>query len=861
MSSITHLDLVRLAGIEPYGSEAELGASLRYAPGLHQRLARLGRVNRALLSMDPDVPGALAHSLLSMEAIGLLDLDAAIKGLPQAVRLGDHTVLDWRRPLLGSPDRRMLGHRTVACLVVRGLDIDPATEVSALEQLLHPEYVANKSALAQFSADLLLYFTQILPMPLWAHVSGLQVMTPLRRDALARGIVRRIIRTSESTDLDLNGGVHLSLLDESENEARQALQASPQVDRALALLKQEPGLDDAAQRLRWRSKLEGWISTKPALHPADAVVIAWIAYLVEFGTVTKSDARSRTVQDYARSVAPTLAAELHGLPKTVHHLEAQEFRALYAAVSQALPGTARSRPSERAALMSFHQFLVEQIDAPSDVSVGGLMQTTPRVLADVVWPHELERAIDFCRGSVADVLLGRMADAALQIAGSMPIRTGELMRLRIEDVRLLRRGMQQVCEVHVVPMRGRRELKTPAAARWGVLADPKAVAVVAAYVEDRRACGYGLRDYLFGAPTNPGTRYQSRRLVDLMLRALKRATGRPDTRVHDLRHAVISSRAEGLLGSSWLQGPDRWVQLSVDAGHAHPATTLINYCHLYELPLRARLDAAYAVPPPQPLLAVPDLIEALNWTDPTPPAAVLPSRRATTFDEVLLYLSVKYAVDLPSTAKRLGLESADVGVVNDCLSQWLRLRFASGHGAVRDRRPDQPDALAELGLDIQRVHQPKYQSLVRLCRSWSGDQARVRQLIDDWPHLWRSEYVRLDDPARARSLWLVLAQAEINPELIQVCCPRDPDPQTLQQIRILGEDFHQAFGSAVTFVPLSPRRGRPSLYLRWLGEPPVKSGAAQGSGTSVEGLIALMAVMLVWAQLRDGQSAPEMRND
>jgi integrase len=307
----------------------------------------------------------------------------------------------------------------------------------------------------------------------------------------------------------------------------------------------------AKEAKRWLAAEEvdrqrgAWVDPRSGRITLDAYAGAWLA--------RRSDLRPTTQAKYAhllgRHIAPALGREPLG------RLTSSVVRAWYLALRAQHPTTADD--AYRLLRAVFNTAVADEVLAVSPCRVKGAGQV-----------HSAERPV----ASMAELAAAVAATperyrAALLLVAWCQLRRGEVLGLQRGDVDLMHN------RVHIVrawsaPM-GRPPLvgppKTAAGVRW--LAMP---ANVVPSVADHlaRFVGPAPSDWLFavaGGPVNPRT-------LDRVWDGARRAIGRPDLHLHDLRHS----------GLTWAATTGATVaELMRRGGHANPAAAL-RYQHATE---------------------------------------------------------------------------------------------------------------------------------------------------------------------------------------------------------------------------------------------------------------------------------------
>jgi len=358
------------------------------------------------------------------------------------------------------------------------------------------------------------------------------------------------------------------------------------------------------------------------LQPIVRVLTEWTIDMLKNGTPLKKDPALSSVETYLSRLGGVLV-HIFG-QSSLEFLDEVELEEAYlAAIESKADGGADARSKIASMILHFQSFASAQSGFPEvDLSEVRLyLRKTDEPLADarLVLPSEREAAIAKIQAmasapiglAAADVRVHRQAVFAMTLMGSRGLRRSEPLGLQFRDVTT--DGSEVVARIR--PNHSRR-LKTQNARRV-VRMRTDSISVYGAHLgewieTERYRIGRRRleRALVFSATDAPFSAEQGVRVAGICLEALREATGRPDQRLHALRHMVgmeqltpvfltsedRAALAETFPGASTptlrddLALPRDLQGQVIPLGHGNPRTTLLHYHHLPWL-LRSRSDA------------------------------------------------------------------------------------------------------------------------------------------------------------------------------------------------------------------------------------------------------------------------------
>lgn len=869
--------------------------SVRLGQGVPARARRIAKVAQIILTTDARTAGIEAASLGVFDALRPSELPAAATGLSHIFAWRDLRCLEWRAEEPPRLERRALHARTIGLLHAKGL-LGSEEKVDLHSRLCEfldrqVEYAAFKRVdrVLEFERDLMCWWYQCLPMPLFFHLSGVEALSAVTRACLACADNDLV---PELASVNGAQGEPEFADDNSCAELLDMVELSPGQDASSVVLKQALDIvsmleaeTDAVAKRRWIGGLLGLRMLAASTGPITALLLAWGVDLIESGTTRQPNPPKTTLYAYLhRALLPLFEVlrEMAGSPDTWPiDVLASMYQVLVAAQSPGNQGTMAS------ALTSFHRFLQEWYDAPplkrplhSDVPL-------PETRAIVIWPHRLALANRWVPQLTDDPLLAECLQVVLALAGEAPSRAKEVLFLRLGNV--IDRG--HCIEVEIAPSWRNDRLKTPWSQRRLYVRDPAAMAVIRKRVAKAEALRTGPKTLLFADPADSNVVYRRAQMSRAIARLLRAASGDPQAVGHSLRHSIVSLVIDPTLRTSSISGIDRFRGTAVDAGHATGTTTFVSYAHLYEEALRQWLDAALTrlVPLKSQLAArlagiseaalrqrscrlqtdtadygwllvhesargikVPDAADAFQWAKVQPPQPI--ARREATFGpSVTLMLIARLAEGCPpdDVADAYMMERADVGRLHDCALSVIKAATACiwpRRVAAAPRVPvEVSEALDELGLMLDEAEHRKLAVLHEWLQAERPSDL-LKAAVRSWLSCRKGLYLGLDEPRAVAGLYRLLAEAGIDPALLRVGLRGAAFEQADAPLRMTVErDFVTAFGVRPRTFPAAPRDRVAQAYLQLdaLDTMQRQHGRA-GSLAGLDILVLAVAIHLQW---------------
>jgi hypothetical protein len=492
----------------------------------------------------------------------------------------------------------------------------------------------------------------------------------------------------------------------------------------------------------------------------------------------------------------------------------------------------------------------------------------PVKCAELVWPHEVQRALAWLAAAPAEDRLLAQCHAVLAMLAAGAFRFEDPFHLHLAGVR--QDGAALQLAIDPLPTAGGG--KSPAARRTVCVTDLAAVGLLQGWLQRRQDEGAMPRDLLFGDPSDGRRAYRRGATMFVLNAVLKAATGELTVGTHELRHAFLSL-ARLTMGEHDQRALD---SASAAAGHEWTSTTLQRYCNLYEQPLRTQLDARLreliiTERAACQLASLKSGILRQRWkrgrlaADECIWAALTAAARAVSFRRV----GDEHPTGMPSNplapsaaplrfgqvhavltdlvaghptnvvALRQGVASDLVATALQHVNAWHRMRgdrHEPGANAATSQVP-WADSWA-------RALRPKWEVVRRaLEKSTPGDLAPA---VASWAATASDQCIDFARVEAGFDLLKWLAGTGLLADQLVLCHARDGDPEPTASL------LRGLFGGEPVLRCLAPRRGRPKAYLLICSRVTDKPGDLANAALSVAGLHVLMFSAWVWTRMMGG---------
>lgn len=549
----------------------------------HQAVMRHRRVVDTVISDVNAPPGALLLILLVHQemVLTLAGIQAAVS--IKASLYGDTEVkyLEW--PVDGGwIDRRQLTRLTVLAIHknggIRVRNSDWRWLVSTLSGL-HPER-QNSQAIFGFVADAQAYWVGHSTGPLFGHAIRMRPFQMLPRAALARRHSMRPQLSPSTGAWKTPAALVFAQTVRTYSNATATLQDMVTFTGQVARRK---GSKDSGRSLLIE-RIDMILPIAAQEGRVQVIVLGAIQHAIKFGGIRGDLLAPITIYEYLRQGVVKLLETL--LNTNLDQKNGWEWLELY---RENLSHVRDSQRSKFASFLEvFHRFLIIAGFDPLPSGIpGGHTQMPPE--AAVVWPHELELAIEYISAYAETDRIRLQATLGLVCGYWIPMRTYELWCLRVGDVNLTgaiyltiyprrRDGVGKVESLKQEHQVHDAQLKT-------LLLDMNRLRRIADYADDG--------DQLLGEPGKPGCCHEESATNELMNAALRWATGDSKASYYDLRHTVFSRRAEPvLIGKDTATDVADYYKVSAGGGHAGPSSTSA-YVHWVERAINAQITSSH----------------------------------------------------------------------------------------------------------------------------------------------------------------------------------------------------------------------------------------------------------------------------
>lgn len=915
---MSNQEFLKSAGI--WSEEDRVGLwQWRVSSEVQPRIRRFSAFILEFLASSIQDTGTLAARLVGLDGIcprslAYIQWQCVVPYLDQ-----DKVMLEWEELTPPRTERRELSPLTAALWPTAANDsgsiscIAPPNLAPALAAFLETcaPYRNLSDRETELERDAFCWWYQSLPAPLFAHQTGLQVMSAVPRSALARrcrklAVIHPATDGQSVDDLESDLGFTAELVDSAS--------FSDSSDRSPVVLQQ--GMDlltivgqevDGMTKRRWAQSLFDLQSRAQAAGPITSLLLAWGIDLCENGTSGQSNLARSTVSHYFRRAAMPLFEALRLMKQKGDsgQWNTEDMHALYVTLIAAQ--SSGNKKATASALTSFHNFLTEWFDL--EPMAMRLHDEVPmgRVHAQVIWPHELDLVMTWLQ-QVDDDRVKNAAMILASIAREAPARTNELLRLRIANLREGHDELGPCLEVEIARRAAFGRLKTPAAQRRLSIHDPSTITLIRSWVERRIEEGAPINSYLFGDPNNDSRLHRPGAVVSLINRLLKAATGEPDARIHWLRHGAINTDVGGHLESASVTDLNRLAITATEAGHANAVSTFKSYFHVYESSLRSYLNAALLdlikvtsaqaaphlnlksntlrqhasrnsmqveeyiwsqlrqMPISQPFTGV---VEPYGWQEPVMPKLLPRANLAVTVAVASSWLEeLLDGAGAEVLALRFGIAPETLQkMTRDTMSFCLHLARIAWPRRFTVQSPPPADlghALGMAEIDLARAQQTKFRRL----EEWFSTEQPLPVLRDahaSWLACRQGGYITLGTSGQILGLFQLLASAQVDPRDLRLCIQASLDAAGQQQplkasqkvqqelARAAAiEDFMTVFGVLPRESLQQARLGRPAVYLQW--DDPEHRQEPSSASSSCAGLDSWMCAAAALLSMKDMQS-------
>ena len=524
------------------------------------------RHERVAAFIDICVDGPPGGMLLIMLAVNelVLNLDslkAAVSPTAQIYASGDRKYLEWEIGE-GWIDRRELSRQTVAVIEEIGACMATAADwrwAAGVMREIHPERPAQE-ALPGLMADAQAWWVYRSSGPIFAHAIRQRPFQLLNRAALAR----RDSRMPQLSSAPPDDGIteELALVQTTRIYTKITATFDSLIVYAGQVARAKGSKDHG------RAQIDDWIKMALPLAAREGrvqvIALGATRHAIANGGVRGGLWAVITIYEYLRQGLRELVIVLFEID--IDGLDGWGWLEIYEGVLKDIRASQRMKFS--AFLEVFHRFLVIAGFDPLPRSLSG-GELPPPPAAAVVWPHELQRAVEHVTVHAPSPRIRLQATLGLVFGFWVPLRTIELWCVRVRDVHL-----HDDFYVVIYPRRRDGVGKTPSVRRQEEIHAIELKALLIDMVRMRQQDDASDDDVLLGQPGKPDERHEELATAALMNAALRWATGDSTASFYDLRHSVFSRRVEAvLLADSSPSDAAEYRQVAAQGGHAGPTST------------------------------------------------------------------------------------------------------------------------------------------------------------------------------------------------------------------------------------------------------------------------------------------------
>jgi integrase len=861
-------------------------------------------IDRIAVSLDPAQRYILCA--VAFEAIlSLNQLREFLKASDKPIRVGEHVYVEWTED--NAKHRRALSARTTIALSLLTQNINWAMELIKLPRLLVDVYPQAE----RFHSRSLVQ-TLFEDAHAWAHLTlGQELLsvvlgkTPIalleteRLKAMSQLAARPEAANERSelpleSEIDNAAEVAMTIAGEDESNGYRA-----RCLREMSALFSTESQSDSPRLSDWKvRKLVCQRIDNTATHilrhgaAADGLLLDWICFMLQEGSVRLKNPVISTVQRYFYSVAHLVSEFLQSIQAVPSELGEGQWREL-------LETLFKNGTVQQSAALSFQQYCQHQYGIPPLLDSRHGLACHDVVRAGIVWPHEYERLVARAMSASINPRINDSIQIILILANTFAIRAGEVQALTIGDVQI---GTNELI-VHFHPRRGRHSGKTYAAIRAMTSQDPLARRLLERWLDRRKREGAVSSDLLFGDPHDPEKLYRFAFCMRWINHQLKQITGDPQSSFHDLRHTVVDRILFAILDQQTQKSATLGAApVRAQVGHAANSDTMLtSYFHRPELAVRIVADST-------------DCASELSskaagfWLSDT--ADTVRKAKQRSGEDANYYLNqVRQAAlklfkeeetaaqpeqqnddQASETYETVRRFMADVLAAKNTESIMWRCSLTvprlwaltsavyEAYSVVSDRRVELPptppnsqselDSLLEklrlliesLGFDFEFKDAKSMQCLIDHLESTQGIDPIVRAITLAWVKCRHGQYLSLHELDAAWPLLKWLKRKKFNPACLQLryvkdaqatSSPADSQTQDLNDQQSVISSVQNKLNLSCRPMEVKPKRGRPDVYLLICCTPPEATAVTKRRSAAVRmgRFNSLMFNALVWSSL------------
>lgn len=775
-------------------------------------------------------------------------LSAAAAAMHNVYRCGNHIALEWTLSH-GWRDRRYLEPLTAR--LIGSLDrphritIRDRRQASQILQQAMGES-DSKRAWHSFCACAAAWWSDPLPYLIWSHCAGVQPLQPLSRGAWARYHTKLPLlatATLAMVEVTPTQSAYFSASGQSA-QADCILRAIDAVKQARRKHKSRQAFTDAALRDLYEQLHEAQRAGR-----LQVLLIGFVIDLVTNGGI-KGELAIDSLVGYLLQTLIRLFNAL--LDKDLSALGGEGWRAIYMFVLKDDTIGKRQRSKIAATLSAFHDFISWLGVPPLPGGTGSRGATLPP-RAEVVWPSEIERSVEWLEAAAANGdRMARQCILALLLVNEFMVRIEEILGLRCGDFRATESGLT----IYVYPRTRDGRLKAHSVRRPVDLKSAELTRRLRAWLAQRRIEAAEDEDFLFGSPRESRARFQHGQTYALVERALKVGSGAVDATSHGPRHRIGSEDgAQVCMPTTQLVDINPIDQISASSGQGVTHSLRSTYLNIFEEPLWAFALSAWGdqdthsgvcLPPWMPTVDQGIVLDRTGaWKQmtyqPPPPEPV-------SFQTVLWVLTdLSQELSTETTRARNGVTRSDIKVIARAASLALNKvrpkaeQRLDGGGDFAAHQLTLIELEPLFAAHAQEKYQPVLQWLGSACSSAASKQV-LKNALSEWKGVTKGYSLSLDNVHDALGL-IALLKASGVPKQRLLITHRCPAARLRPAIRQLA--WRLRFEEKV-------RRGLPRVRLHICSVDSDSSGAID-SAISVKGLLGLLAAAEAWFAIRESK--------
>ncbi len=626
--------------------------------------------------------------------------------------------------------------------------------------------------------------------------------------------------------------------------------------------------------------------------PVDALLLAWVLYLLETGSLHLRNPKLSTIARYTHAAVERLHWSLNRVRVAPADLDQAEWEALFKEVVSA-DDTSKEL---RCAVASFHCFLVGEfgLDPQPWLFVG--VEDVSAVSANVVWPDEITRAFNLISTFGSDLRLRQSMKVMLSIGAGNKVRIGEVRSIRLCNIHL--RG--EDLEIEVAPRRTHHQGKSAAARRMLKYGNTEHQVAIKAWLQRRIDESAEPDDLLFGDPHQPDRGYRMGACQRILNQTLRAATGDPSVSFQTLRHTAISRELHHTLMNAQVHHTISPInQVAVEAGHSNERTTFANYFHWPEELIRHWIDTALAPFVNSPAIAakwldrpadglrqgrrrsarraeyLPALIrvEALSLMasprQSSTHVSLIEDASSDPSDVMQLVSLTRLLGDLMANHSMSGIcsrnSSTEKTVAHVChavadIVRKLEIRGSRNQLSLSKNANEQislefaRERLRRLDYRFDADKEDHLSALVQQLHSVTDLAGGLAKAATAWTDVLSNEVLSLMDPGAARPLIRLMREGGISPDhLVMRMQSIDPDDLATNQA-LLGSIkvtaaravVEEIYDASVQIECVNQRRGRPDVYLMLSRKRTGTGKPAASASCRMNQFHGLMFALAVW---------------